>query len=195
MKPKEYINKYGLNNPNQKFDHGLFVNDLEEDFKSIIKNQKEKNQWTYVHFTNSINMIREKWDGIVNKSVTDLKENLWNYFYATVIVKIREDEFGEYLKTKEKEWKERNAWRNHWEENSFDFGYEFLKNILYLSSIPNESFQFFSLPITCSIEEIKKKFFELSKLYHPDHGGNSEMFIQLVDHKNRCITYLGNKNV
>ncbi len=31
------------------------------------------------------------------------------------------------------------------------------------------------------IEGIKRKFRELAKRYHPDHGGDSESFIELVD--------------
>jgi hypothetical protein len=37
------------------------------------------------------------------------------------------------------------------------------------------------LPMNASIEAIKSKFRELAKKYHPDHGGDSSKFRELVD--------------
>ena len=37
------------------------------------------------------------------------------------------------------------------------------------------------LPLDASIESIKSKFRELAKKYHPDRGGDSEKFMELVD--------------
>jgi DnaJ domain len=37
------------------------------------------------------------------------------------------------------------------------------------------------LPPYAGIAELKKRFRELAKRYHPDHGGDSEQFIELVD--------------
>lgn len=37
------------------------------------------------------------------------------------------------------------------------------------------------LPPYAGSQEIKKRYRELAKRYHPDHGGNSEKFIELVD--------------
>jgi len=51
------------------------------------------------------------------------------------------------------------------EENIFDPN---LLSILDLSS-------------DCSIEDIKKRFRELAKKYHPDCGGDSERFIELIE--------------
>ncbi len=37
------------------------------------------------------------------------------------------------------------------------------------------------LPPYAGIQEIKRRYRELAKRYHPDHGGNSEKFIELVE--------------
>ncbi|MBN1348064.1 J domain-containing protein [candidate division KSB1 bacterium] len=36
------------------------------------------------------------------------------------------------------------------------------------------------LPAHSSLEDIKRRFRELAKRYHPDHGGDSEKFIELM---------------
>jgi hypothetical protein len=43
------------------------------------------------------------------------------------------------------------------------------------------------LPADSGSEEIKKKFRELAKKYHPDKGGDPERFIELMDNYNRLI--------
>ncbi len=46
---------------------------------------------------------------------------------------------------------------------------------------------YFGLTPGASIDDIKKKFRELAKKYHPDHGGNSEKMIEVLDAYNRLI--------
>jgi len=36
------------------------------------------------------------------------------------------------------------------------------------------------LSADCSIDDIKRRFRELAKKYHPDCGGDSERFIELI---------------
>ena len=43
------------------------------------------------------------------------------------------------------------------------------------------------LPLNSSIETIKSKFRELAKKYHPDLGGDSRKFIELMDTYNKLI--------
>ncbi|MCQ4925076.1 J domain-containing protein [Tissierella carlieri] len=40
---------------------------------------------------------------------------------------------------------------------------------------------YFGLTPGASIDDIKKKFRELAKKYHPDHGGSSEKMIEVLD--------------
>ena len=37
------------------------------------------------------------------------------------------------------------------------------------------------LPPYAGIQDIKRRFRELAKKYHPDHGGDSEKFIEVVE--------------
>jgi hypothetical protein len=37
------------------------------------------------------------------------------------------------------------------------------------------------LPPYVGLQEVKKRFRELAMLYHPDHGGDAEQFIELMD--------------
>jgi hypothetical protein len=90
MKTKDYVKKYKLD-INEKFDHEEFIKDLTADFISLIDINKGKEQKKY--FENSINDIRKKWSSINNKTSGQLPEKLWNYFYATVIVKLRDEYF------------------------------------------------------------------------------------------------------
>lgn len=46
---------------------------------------------------------------------------------------------------------------------------------------------YFGLTPGASVEDIKKKFRELAKKYHPDHGGSNEKMIEILDAYNRLI--------
>ena len=40
---------------------------------------------------------------------------------------------------------------------------------------------FLGLPPYAGIQDIKRRYRELAKKYHPDHGGDSEKFIEVVE--------------
>ncbi|NLK74111.1 MAG: DnaJ domain-containing protein [Clostridiales bacterium] len=50
------------------------------------------------------------------------------------------------------------------------------------SMIDTEIFIYLGLPVYADHDEIKKKFRELAKKYHPDNGGDSTMFMELMKH-------------
>ena len=37
------------------------------------------------------------------------------------------------------------------------------------------------LPLHAGLQDVKKRFRELAMQYHPDHGGDAEKFIELMD--------------
>lgn len=49
-----------------------------------------------------------------------------------------------------------------------------LRKILYMSFSLSSSFAILGLKSTAKIDEIKKKYYELAKLYHPDVNINDE---------------------
>lgn len=98
MKPINYVRKYNLN-LGTKFSHEDFIKDLAIDFTSQfdIRKELQKSEITIQEFQRGIDLIRQKWDSINNKTVGELPETLWNYFYATVIVPSREIYIPEVL--------------------------------------------------------------------------------------------------
>lgn len=56
--------------------------------------------------------------------------------------------------------------------------------------IPTESFQFLGLSTNATKNDVQKRYYELSKIYHPDAGGSHEKFIKLTEAKNKCLNYI-----
>lgn len=95
MKPKHYVSKYGLNK-GVNFEHNEFVRDLTNDFIGQIEMAKIRNSdFNVKHFDQVVKEIRDKWDQIENKTLGQLPQKLWSYFYATVIVRAKESLFPE----------------------------------------------------------------------------------------------------
>jgi len=199
MKPKEYVRKYKLNQ-NSKFNHNAFVADFTVDFMSLIEFHQSSGDWNYTKFQNCVNDIRRKWDGVSNKVAGGLPEKLWNYFYASVVVKVRDEYFGDFLRRQEyqreerrRERRERNAWRYQQRTSFWDFFFNSVFNELLQGSrmtTPTESFITLGLAPESSQDDVKKRFKELAFQHHPDKGGNEAKFRQIVEAKNRCLAYL-----
>lgn len=74
---------------------------------------------------------------------------------------------------------------------------EYFYNVYYrfymengLTDIPlydSEILTYMGLPFNSDISEIKKKFKELAKLYHPDTGGDCTKFIELMENYKKLI--------
>ncbi|MFZ5354351.1 MAG: J domain-containing protein [Bacillota bacterium] len=69
------------------------------------------------------------------------------------------------------------------EEYYFQMFYRFYKdNHISISELYNTNMlEVFGLSAGASIEDIKKRFRELAKKYHPDHGGDHEKMIELLE--------------
>ena len=77
-----------------------------------------------------------------------------------------------------------------WNDMARDAYFERLAMLLLsISAVPTSSFQYINLETTASQDEIKKRYRELSIKAHPDAGGSQEEFINLTDHKNKCLKW------
>ena len=197
MKPKEYITKYNLSETNV-FNHNDFVFDLTSDFVTLLDVGNGKKN--FMGYENAVRAIRMKWDAIHNKTVNGgLPDKLWNYFYAVVIAKTKEQLFPEQMKAKRDE-KERKArirgeWERFYEEQDREFGDWFWKSIfigLLMGGVakPESSFDVLGLDHDASAEDVKKKYRELSMVHHPDKGGNAQAFMNITEAKNKLLAYL-----
>ena len=192
MNTKEYVTKYKLNVSDNKFDHSEFIADLTNDFITLLEvGNSTKN---FKGYENAVRAIRMKWDGINNKTVGNLPDKLWNYFYATVIAKTKEELFPEEIakqkevnEQKRKEWEQRKKMRE--QDDSFFWRFLFLDGLMR-SRVPSDSYSVLGLQTNATAEEVAKKYRELSIKHHPDKGGNKETFIQITEAKNKILAYL-----
>lgn len=203
MKPKDYIDKYQLSISGNvdKFNHKEFISDLTLDFMTLLEVGRATEN--IKGYENAVNAIRMKWNGINNKIIGQLPNKLWNYFYATVIAKMREQLFPTIMAERQKEKEEREQRKKEYNEfwkREFNPYYDFfsffnfssLLSLLIQTSIPTSSFIVLGLKDSASIEDVKNRFRELSMKYHPDKGGNQDDFIKIVEAKNKCLAYLTN---
>jgi len=214
MKVKQYISKYGLDMASN-FDHSSFIFDLSSDFISQIEYQMSVGQFQLAHFENLVKQIKQKFDSISYKSKVSIDkwEKLWKYFYATVVVKLRDEHFGDYLK-KIKEEKERkrkenyeyNAFKSQFDDiffSRFNFINMFFKtfassnheffNFVFgqttSNQVPSKEFAELGIPENSSIEDIQAAFRKLALEHHPDKGGNAAKFQSILEAKNKCLMY------
>ncbi len=192
MNTKEYVTKYKLNVQDNKFNHNDFISDLTNDFITLLEvGNSTKN---FKGYENAVRAILMKWDAINNKTVGNLPDKLWNFFYATVIVKTKEELFPEEIakqkefnEQKRKEWEERKRWRER--EDSFFWSFLFL-GAMTKKPVPTQSYSVLELHTDSTEEQVIKKYRELSIKHHPDKGGNKEKFIEITEAKNKILSYL-----
>lgn len=191
MKPKDYVSN--------KFNHNHFIQDLTNDFLSLLEVGKTSSgEFRLKGFDNTVRAIRQKWDAVDNKTVFGLPEKLWGYFYATVIVKMRENLFPEQMKAKREEserrrkiWEQRrkeeddmmNDWANSFYQNLFAKVFQNMQK-------PTSSFEVLGLSSTATKDDVVKEYRKLSMKHHPDVGGKQEEFLKITEAKNKCLTYL-----
>lgn len=198
MKTKEYISKYNLDK-GVNFSHNDFISDLTFDFITLLEvGNATKNIKGY---ENAVRAIRMKWDAISNKTMGVLPDKLWNYFFATVIAKTRNELFPDIMEQRRRDAEERQKRRREYEEyerrefggfGGFDSGFfwDFLLASMMQNRKPIESFKTLGLEENATSEDVKTAFRQLSMQHHPDKGGNSDKFIEITEAKNKCLAYL-----
>jgi hypothetical protein len=200
MKPIHYVQKYNLSK-GVNFSHNEFIQDLTTDFLTLLEVGKtNKGEYNLKGFENTVRAIRMKWDGINNKTFGELPEKLWKYFYATVIVKMREELFPDEMARKHQEREDRKRQKAEWaefERREFGFGDYLFDMFAFLfrnqNTIPSSSFDVLNISHESTEDQVKQSFRELSKKHHPDKGGNPKVFMEIVEAKNKCLTYIKNK--
>lgn len=87
MTPKQYQKKYKLDTDGYyRAKQDSFLFDLSNDFLSLLEYHLQiRSNFDIQAWEDVISQIRTKWDSINNKTLGNIPENLWNYFYATVI--------------------------------------------------------------------------------------------------------------
>lgn len=158
-------------------------------------------------FDNALKVIRMKWDAISNKIPFGLPDGMWKYFFATVVSPLREKTCPREMQQRREEnarrkayWEQEKAYRRNqeemfekWREEETRAFYERLA-LAFLSSIdlcPLSSFVYFGLSEKASnTEDIMKAYREKALILHPDRGGKQEDFIELVEHKNKCLKWI-----
>lgn len=206
MKTQDYVKKYQLN-IDDKFNHSEFVSDLANDFVVLLGLNKAEDN--IKGFENALRAIRMKFDAINNKTVGQLTDKLWNFFFATVVVKLREELCPKDMEKrrlineqKKKDWEQRKkeqAWVEEQFTNMFNkqresFFNGFLSSLFKRQSAPSESFlQLGFENDNVSIDEINSSYKKLVLKHHPDKGGKQEDFISITESKNKCIQWLNSK--
>jgi len=203
MTTREYVKKYNLSATN-KFDHTEFVEDLLMDFMTLLEVGKSPTKGLNVKgFENTVNALRQKWNGIHNKTVDGgLPEKLWGYLYAAKIAKMRDELFPKEMEQRRVEREEKKQAyeqrKRDYEEMDSMFD-NFFFNSMFASmfskrACPTESFRALGLDSTAGADEVKSSYRKLSHESHPDKGGNKDTFIAITEHKNKCLAYISKQN-
>jgi hypothetical protein len=191
MKTIDYVKKYNLDKgPN--FDHKEFISDLTNDFISLLEYSKAENNLK--GFENALRCISDRYKGIEKKTAGIFPPKLWNYFYATVVVKLRDELCPKQMQQRKEESEKRKRLyeerkRFHDEHFGFDYSNLFLA-FLFSSSKPTESFAVLGLNENANAEEVKIAYKALALKHHPDKGGKQEDFIRITEAKNKVLAYL-----
>jgi hypothetical protein len=202
MTTKEYVTKYELN-LSDKFNHSEFVQDLASDFIAILEINKANDN--IKGFENALRCIRMKFDSVNNKTIGVIPEKLWNYFFATVVVKLREElcpkdmeKRRQVQEQKKKEWERRKAQEKFENEqfNEYFWGQNFYSFLFSKKSttIPTESFSILGLTESANEIDVKNAYKKLATIHHPDKGGKQDKFVEITESKNKCLNWLEYNN-
>ena len=90
MKPKQIIEKLGIQKgvkgeKKQKEFFQLLVNELMESYNGFGLGEADSEQ----HFNAAIKVLKLKWDAISKRIDFGLSDGLWNFFFATEVIKLK----------------------------------------------------------------------------------------------------------
>lgn len=197
MKTKEYLDKYNLHKGWNTKIQNEFISDMTSELEAqLMLNKAEDN---IRGFNNALRCLRMKWDSISKKIPYGIPEGLWNYFFATVVAPLREQMCPREMKRqreireeRQRRYEERKKMEHDFMEEMYQAHMNYWKNLLahiVLASMPMDSFEYLGLTVDATPDDIQKKFRELALKAHPDRGGSQEKFIELTNHRNRCLKW------
>lgn len=197
MKTKEYLDKYNLHKGWNTKIQNEFISDMTSELEAqLMLNKAEDN---IRGFNNALRCLKMKWDSISKKIPYGIPEGLWNYFFATVVASLREQMCPREMKRqreireeRQRRYEERKKMEHDFMEEMYQAHMNYWKNLLahiVLASMPMDSFEYLGLTVDATPDDIQKKFRELALKAHPDRGGSQEKFIELTNHRNRCLKW------
>lgn len=197
MKTKEYLDKYNLHKGWDTKIQNEFISDMTSELEAqLMLNKAEDN---IRGFNNALRCLRMKWDSISKKIPYGIPEGLWNYFFATVVAPLREQmcpremqRQREIREERQRRYEERRKMEHDFMEEMYQSYMNYWKNLLahiVLASMPMDSFEYLGLTVDATPDDIQKRFRELALKAHPDRGGSQEKFIELTNHRNRCLKW------
>lgn len=200
MKPKEYIKKYNLEN-STKFNTNDFINDLKIDFDNELN--KCNGLKSLKGYDQCIRVLRSKWDAINRKTANVLSEKLWKYLYASYVAKMRDEFFADEMgKRREESARRKQEYEDRKSFYEREFGQdhfkEYFSNFIdrfFSPSVPEESFKILGFVNKTTKDKVIESFRKLSKIHHPDKGGNHKKFIAICEAKEDCLRYLEKSEV
>ena len=90
----QYVAKYEFDK-GDKFNHKAFMKDFKKDFNGYVTNSVRRNgNLTPKRFEEVVKSSKDKFNAINNKTVGEIPQTLWSYFYATVVIAKKESFFG-----------------------------------------------------------------------------------------------------
>lgn len=99
MKPKDLVAKLNLANGKlTKAKVSALMDEMKREATEVIESFKVNDDISKFH--QAVKVVRSKWDGISNKMPYGLDDKQWNYFYASVIVPLRDKMCPTYIKRK-----------------------------------------------------------------------------------------------
>lgn len=197
MKTKEYLDKYNLHKGWNTKIQNEFISDMTSELEAqLMLNKAEDN---IRGFNNALRCLKMKWDSISKKIPYGIPEGLWNYFFATVVAPLREQmcpremqRRREIQEERKARYEERRKMEHDFMEEMYQSYMNYWKNLLahiVLASMPMDSFEYLGLTVDATPDDIQKRFRELALKAHPDRGGSQEKFIELTNHRNRCLKW------
>lgn len=206
MKPKEYISKYNLQSGWNSKVQDDFLKDLSSEFLAFCEYYKVENNIRGFDLT--VKTIRDKWNGISNKIPYGLPEKLWSYFYASFIVKLRDEMYPEEMERRREEKrirdeyreerrKEREYFENLRQRKIYEdwYVYYYAAMLLFgdIKTRPIDAYEILGLKEDATEEDVKIRYRELSMKHHPDKGGKQEDFVKITEAKNKVLAYICKK--